>query len=147
MISACTVWFTFVSRIPTPHAVEDFIVKGLSDSRGSCLLASALLPSFVSLLYHTFGDLSRGFLTFSEKLFFHTRSIGIFSSVHSDYTCGSFFEVYHSSPRLLTPLLYHKPFDLSTPFFIIYNLLTIREILFFPFDCSFSVNNLFILCS
>ena len=45
IVSACTVWFTFVFRTPTPRAVEDFIVKDLLDSRGSCLLASALLPS------------------------------------------------------------------------------------------------------
>ena len=39
-------WFTFISRKHEHLAVEDFIVKVLSDSHGSCLLASALLPSF-----------------------------------------------------------------------------------------------------
>jgi hypothetical protein len=37
IVSACTVWFTFVSRTPTPRAVEDFIVEVLHDSRGSTL--------------------------------------------------------------------------------------------------------------
>ena len=37
MISACTVWFTFVFRTPIPRAVEDFIVEVLHDSRGSTL--------------------------------------------------------------------------------------------------------------
>ena len=69
IVSACTVWFTFVFRTPTPRAVEDFIIKVLLASRGARPSASALLPSFTSLLYHKDGDLSRGFLTFSEKLF------------------------------------------------------------------------------
>ena len=43
IVSACTVWFTFVFRTPTPRAVEDFIIKDLLDSRGSCL---RLLPCF-----------------------------------------------------------------------------------------------------
>jgi hypothetical protein len=37
IVSACTVWFTFVFRTPTPRAVEDFIVEVLHDSRGSTL--------------------------------------------------------------------------------------------------------------
>ena len=48
IVSACTVWFTFVFRTPTPRAVEDFIVKVLLASRGARHSASALLPSFVS---------------------------------------------------------------------------------------------------
>ena len=64
IVSACTVWFTFIFRTPIPRAVEDFIVKVLLASRGACHSASALLPSFTSLLYHKDGDLSRGFLHF-----------------------------------------------------------------------------------
>ena len=64
IVSACTVWFTFVFRTPTPRAVEDFVIKVLRDSRGSCHSASALHPSFVPLLYHNLGGLSRGFLHF-----------------------------------------------------------------------------------
>lgn len=37
MISACVVWFTLVFRTPIPHAVEDFVVEVLHDSRGSTL--------------------------------------------------------------------------------------------------------------
>ena len=37
IVSACTVWFTFVFRTPTPRAVEDFVVEVLHDSRGSTL--------------------------------------------------------------------------------------------------------------
>lgn len=37
IVSACTVWFTFIFRTPTPRAVEDFIVEVLRDSRGSTL--------------------------------------------------------------------------------------------------------------
>ena len=37
IVSACTVWFTFVFRTPIPRAVEDFIVEVLHDSRGSTL--------------------------------------------------------------------------------------------------------------
>lgn len=36
IVSACTVWLTFVFRTPTPRAVEDFIVEVLHDPRGSC---------------------------------------------------------------------------------------------------------------
>ena len=50
IVSACTVWFTFVFRTPTPRAVEDFIVKGLSDSRGSCHLAGFCLASLICIL-------------------------------------------------------------------------------------------------
>ena len=69
IVSACTVWFTFLFRTPTPRAVEDFIVKVLLASRGARHSASALLPSFTSLLYHKDGDLSRGFSKYFEKSF------------------------------------------------------------------------------
>ena len=64
MISACTVWFTFISRTPIPRAVEDFVVKVLRDSHGSCFLASALLPSLYPY-YSTLLELCQEvFLTF-----------------------------------------------------------------------------------
>ena len=67
IFSACAVWFTFISRTPTPRAVEDFIVKGLPVPDGTCHSASALLPSFTSLLYHKSCDLSRGIFNFFLK--------------------------------------------------------------------------------
>ena len=88
-------WFTFIYRKCEHLAVEDFIVKDLLDSRGSCLWLLPCFPllwwlewdlnphsplaqqssyqlndptiSFVPLLYHTLRGLSRGFLTFFKK--------------------------------------------------------------------------------
>ena len=116
-------WFTFISRKCEHLAVEDFIIKDLPDSRGSCLRLLPCIPhlyldyithlvicqalfliffggnggarpsksrvraelnrlaafpkpltvpiplAFVPLLYHTFGDLSRGFQKFSQTFF------------------------------------------------------------------------------
>lgn len=50
IVSAYTVWFTFVFRTPTPRAVEDFIVKVLPDSRGSRHLAGFCLASLIYIL-------------------------------------------------------------------------------------------------
>ena len=50
IFSACVVWFTFVSRKQEHLAVEDFIVKVLSDSRGSCLYGFCLASLSVFLL-------------------------------------------------------------------------------------------------
>ena len=44
IVSACTVWFTFVFRTPTPRAVEDFIVKDLLALVGTHILWLPCIP-------------------------------------------------------------------------------------------------------
>ena len=122
MISACVVWFTFVFRTPIPHAVEDFIVKGLSDSRGSCHLAGFCLASLIYILIISqgWGFVKRKscYLTLSQR----TRRLLSFRyslSLRADKVFGSLSPArgidYHQLP-LLTPLLYHKSCDLSRAF-------------------------------
>ena len=94
-------WFTFIFRKYEHLAVEDFVIKDLHDSRGSRLRLLPCFPhlwwlewdlnphsplaqqssyqlndptiSFVPLLYHNLGDLSRGIFEksqpFSKNLF------------------------------------------------------------------------------
>lgn len=44
IVSACVVWFTFLYRTQEHHAVEDFIIKDLHDSHGSCLWLLPCIP-------------------------------------------------------------------------------------------------------
>jgi hypothetical protein len=94
MVSACTVWFTFVFRTPIPRAVEDFIVKVLHASHGACHSASALLPS-LCLYYITSIVICQGVF----YIFFRGQD----SNLQSFLTVGESFPI--SLPLPLTPLL------------------------------------------
>jgi hypothetical protein len=57
-------WFTFISR-KHEHLAVGSSGRGLTDSRGSAVLSVASPSPFVSLLYHTLRDLSRGIFAFA----------------------------------------------------------------------------------
>ena len=117
IVSACGVWFTFVFRTPTHHAVGSW-GEVLCSSRGllglvSCprwLSLRVASPSpFVPLLYHNLGDLSR--------VFFEFLSNGL--------------KVWWVPLALLTSLtLYHTSGDLSRGF------LSFFKKLFEVLDCG-----------
>ena len=160
ILSACEVWFKFIFRTQEHRAVEDFVIKDLHDSRGSCLRLLPRIPhlyldyitllvicqaffsssfwcdglesnqqvpvrgfhsgvcgftlgvhaldyhhiSFVPLLYHAFGDLSRGFLHFL-RTFFSKAPTPVLHSQWQAFVYGY--------PLPLTMIVYHRPHQKS----------------------------------
>ena len=111
MISACVVWFTLVFRTPIPHAVEDFIIEVLHDSRGSTL--ALRLPRIPHLYpyYITIWVVCQGVF----YIFF--RRLGLAPSVFA----GLFLPPPKRRPvgrgvvhLPLTPLLYRRSHQKST---------------------------------
>ena len=136
IVSACTVWFTFVSRTPTPRAVEDFVIKDLHDSRGSCLRLLPCFPlcSFIiahSWLFvkHFFEKSQFYFLGFRLHLLL-SRSVLLAKSLVEELGNTpwnrTFVEMSFRTP--FVPLLYHTLRDLSRGFL---NFLFGREILIY----------------
>ena len=84
-------WFTFIFRTHEHHAVEDFVVKVLSDSRGSCLWLLPCFPLCTSIIAHSWWLVKRFF-----KFFFGFHSAQSLNS----HTLGIWFTlVYRITER------------------------------------------------
>lgn len=100
-------WFTFIYR-KCEHLAVGSSEQGLTRSRGHPPFVVALSSLFVPLLYHTLGDLSRGFLHFFEQ----PRVKG-FPSPRRKLACPY---RTHSLPLPLTSLVYHRQHRKSSTF-------------------------------
>ena len=110
IVSACTVWFTFVFRTPTPRAVEDFIVEVLHDSRGSTLaLRLPRIPHLYPYCITTWAVCQEKNVLFCK----------VFTGLSSYRLIADPLHDSHHFP--LTPLLYHNLDGLSRTFFKILN--------------------------
>ena len=110
IVSACTVWFTFVFRTPIPRAVGSS-EQGLTRSRGHPCHWVALPSPFVLLLYHRPFGLSRVFLIFFEE------RVGIRTHQAQPPALPQARFRHHREALSFVPLLYHNLGDLSSLIF------------------------------